>query len=137
LIVNNRQAFIIALMTSKLENMENIREILANNMKENRRKCGFSQVKLAEQANVSTQYIAMIETCSKFPKPEMLERLAKALGIETHQLFNVSTSSEEVLKRLHQSIVTDIQQGITDMKQAVAEAVKEALAGECTDKGKT
>jgi transcriptional regulator with XRE-family HTH domain len=123
-------------MTSKFENMENIREILANNMKENRRKRGFSQVKLAEQANVSTQYIAMIETCSKFPKPEMLERLAKALSIETHQLFEVSTSPEQVLERLRQSIVTDIKQEMTDMKQVVRETVKESIAEECKANGK-
>lgn len=108
--------------------MANIREILAFNMKENRRKCGFSQGKLAEQANVSTQYIAMIETCNKFPKPEMLERLAKALNIETHQLFEVSTSPAEALKNLHQSIITDIM-------QVVRETIKETLADECKNKG--
>jgi transcriptional regulator with XRE-family HTH domain len=114
-------------MANKQENMANIREILANNMKENRRKCGFSQGKLAEQANVSTQYIAMIETCNKFPKPEMLERLAKALNIRAHQLFEVSTGPAEALKSLHRSIITDI-------KQVVRETIKETLADECKNK---
>jgi hypothetical protein len=54
--------------------MANIRNILANNLKENCRKCGVSQAKLAEKAGVSTQYIAMIEISRQFPTPEVLDR---------------------------------------------------------------
>ena len=52
--------------------MTNLRDILANNLKENRKKCGFSQAKLSEKARISTQYIAMIEVSRKFPTPEVL-----------------------------------------------------------------
>ncbi|MDR1867062.1 MAG: helix-turn-helix domain-containing protein [Treponema sp.] len=65
-----------------------MREILARNFKINRQKLGLTQEQLAEKADVSTHYIAMIETCNKYPKPEMLERLAKALAVEPHQLFS-------------------------------------------------
>jgi transcriptional regulator with XRE-family HTH domain len=41
--------------------MTSVRDILAYNLKENRRKCGLSQAKLAEKANITTQYIAMME----------------------------------------------------------------------------
>jgi transcriptional regulator with XRE-family HTH domain len=76
---------------------------------------------------VSTHYIAMIETCNKYPKPEMLERLAKALEVEPHQLFSVSdTLKDESFERLRQAIVTD-------MKQIVREAIKETLADTCKD----
>jgi hypothetical protein len=75
----------------------------------------------------------MIERCNKYPKPEMLECLAKALEVEPHQLFSVSNTLDESFERLHQAIVTDIRQEITGMKQAVQEAVKEALAGKCKD----
>jgi transcriptional regulator with XRE-family HTH domain len=109
--------------------MENIREILAANLKENRRKHGLTQEQFAEKADVSTHYVAIVETCKAFPTAEMLERLAAALGIETYQLFTVPEEPNEAFERL-------LQQGITDIKQAVREAVKEALAGECTDKGK-
>ena len=67
--------------------MGNIREILAKNLKSHRRKFGFSQDKLAELACISSQYLATVETCRKFPTPEVLDRLADALGIETHELF--------------------------------------------------
>ncbi|MCL2186949.1 MAG: helix-turn-helix transcriptional regulator [Treponema sp.] len=104
--------------------MINIRDILAHNIKENRKKCGFSQAKLAEKANVTTQYIAMIEVSRKFPTPEMLERLANALEIETHQLFTVPPSPEDAMEQLRISIVKDID-------QVVADAVKKAIAENC------
>ena len=106
-------------------------------MKEYRRKRGYSQVKLAEQADVSAQYIAMIEMCNKFPKPEMLERLALALNIETHKLFEVSTGPEEALALLRQDIVDEIARLTANMEQVVAMSIKEALAEECKGKGKT
>jgi transcriptional regulator with XRE-family HTH domain len=108
--------------------MAGIREVLAANLKENRRKLGLTQEKLAEQADVSTHYIAMIETCNKYPKPEMLERLAKALDIEPHQLFSVSATPEEALERLRRSIVTE-------MKQVVKETIKETFADDGKSKG--
>jgi len=102
--------------------MTNIRDILAYNMKENRKKCSLSQAKLAEKANVTTQYIAMIEVSRKFPTPEMLDRLAKALEIETYQLFTVPPSPDDVMEQLRMSIVKDIDQVIADaVKKAIAE----------------
>jgi transcriptional regulator with XRE-family HTH domain len=105
-----------------------IKEILAANLKENRRKKGLTQEKLSEQADMSLQYLAMLELARKFPSGEMLERLANALDIEPHQLFNVAATPEEALERLHQSIVADIRQEISGMKQVVREALEEALA---------
>jgi transcriptional regulator with XRE-family HTH domain len=110
-------------------NKVNIKEILAANLKENRRKKGLTQEKLSEQAGMSLQYLAMLELARKFPSGEMLERLANALDIEPHQLFSVSTTPEEALEHLYQVIVTGIRQEITSMKQVVRETIKETLAG--------
>jgi len=112
-----------------LNKKRNIREVLAENLKENRRKLGLTQEKLAEMANVSVHYISMIETCNKYPKPEMVERLAKILKIESHKLFSVENDPNEPLERLRQSIVAD-------MKEVVKEAIKETLTEECKDKKK-
>ena len=103
-----------------LKNNRGIRDILAANLKEYRRKLGLTQGELAERAGVSTHYIAMIETCKKYPKPDMLEHIAKTLEIEPYKLFNVISDPNEPLERLHQKI-------ITDMKQIVNEAVEKAL----------
>ena len=103
--------------------MTNIRDILANNLKENRRKCGITQSKLAEKAEVSTQYIAMIELSRQFPTPEVLERIAAALEIEAYQLFAVQPSVESSMERLHKDIIREI-------REVVAEALKKTLTNE-------
>jgi transcriptional regulator with XRE-family HTH domain len=106
----------------------NIRDILAGNIKENRRKCGFSQEKLAEKAGISTPFVAMIEVSRKFPTPDVLDRIAGAMNIKTHQLFAVPTSPEEAMEQLRRDIVSEIKQTVDE---AVAKAVKEAFADNC------
>jgi transcriptional regulator with XRE-family HTH domain len=109
--------------------MDNLREILSKNLRENRKRLKLSQPKLAELADLSTHYIAMIENSRKFPTPEVLERLAEALGVFTHELFNVPPSAQDALERLHKEVLTDI-------KQVVSEAVKEAVKEQCKDSKK-
>jgi len=102
----------------------NIREILAMNIKEHRRKNSLSQEKLAEKAGISTPFVAMIEISRKFPTPDMLDRIAGALNIKTWQLFTVTPTTEEAMERLHKSIVKDIE-------QVVGEAVRKAIMESC------
>ena len=97
-----------------------IRDILAMNIKEFRRKNSLSQEKLAEKAGISTPFIAMIEVSRKFPTPDILDRIAGALNIKTWQLFAVTPTPEDAMERLHQYIVKDIE-------QVVGEAVKKAI----------
>ena len=101
--------------------MASIREILANNIKEYRRKYGFSQDKLAELASISSQYLATIETCRKFPTPEVLDRLAEALDIETHELFTCGSTPQKELEKLRQDIIGEV---IMAIKQSFAEESK-------------
>jgi transcriptional regulator with XRE-family HTH domain len=108
----------------------NIREILANNIKENRRKCGFSQEKLAEKAGISTPFVAMIEVSRKFPTPDVLDRIAGALNIKTYQLFAVPVSPEEAMERLHESIIKDINQAVTDAVERVVPKTIEKILSE-------
>jgi transcriptional regulator with XRE-family HTH domain len=83
-----------------------------------------TQEKLAEKAGVSTHYIAMIETCKKYPKPDMLEQIAQSLEIEPYKLFSVVSDPNEPLEQLHRRI-------ITDMQQMVSEAVKKIMDSQC------
>jgi transcriptional regulator with XRE-family HTH domain len=94
--------------------MTNLRNILAGNLKEHRRKRGLSQAKLAAQAALSTQYVAMIELSRQFPTPEVLDRLAQALGIEAHELFAVPPSPENALERLRRDIIQEIRTVLTE-----------------------
>ena len=101
--------------------MTNLREILAHNLKEKRRKCGFSQAKLAEMVNVSTHHIATIETDRNYPTLDLVERMANALNIEIYELFINPLSPPEEMERLYQIVANDI-------KKVVAEAVEKAVA---------
>jgi transcriptional regulator with XRE-family HTH domain len=112
-----------------------IREILALNLKLNRQKCGLTQEKLAEKAGISSNYLSMVEISKKFPTPEMLDRLAEALEIDTIQLFDVSSTPEErALLHLEKSITDNIikqqQQALAEMKKTVINAIKESFAEE-------
>ena len=105
--------------------MANLRGILANNLKENRKKCGLSQARLSEKANISTQYIAMIEVSRKFPTPEVLERIAKALKIEAHELFLVKHSPESAMEQLHDTLIGNIERLISGaVEKAIADKYK-------------
>ncbi|MDR2499525.1 MAG: helix-turn-helix domain-containing protein [Treponema sp.] len=106
--------------------MTGIREVLAANIRENRRKLGLTQEQFAEKAGVSTHYIALIETCNKYPKPEMLERLSAALEVEPLDLFNAAAPSTESLERLIRQGISDLKEEISKMKKEVVKAFEKA-----------
>jgi transcriptional regulator with XRE-family HTH domain len=91
--------------------MTNLRELLAFNMRERRHFLRISQEKLAENIGTSTNYIGMIETRKKFPTPEMLERIAFALGIDAPDLFSTKKhpAKTPVLQELYDSVIKDIE----------------------------
>jgi transcriptional regulator with XRE-family HTH domain len=103
-----------------MEQSANLREILSKNLRENRRKCGFSQEKLAEKVGISTQYLAMIEIARKFPAADVLERIAGAMDIKVYELFLIDHSPKEELEKLRKDI-------ICEMKQTFGEIVEDAL----------
>jgi len=88
--------------------MTSLRDLLAYNLKERRRILGISQSKLAEKVSTSTHYIGQIEQKNKFPSPEMLERIALALEIDSPQLFSMESFSNEAIKRFQEGVVSDL-----------------------------
>ena len=96
-------------MAKKKTEKTNIKEIFAANLKENRRKKGLTQEKLAEIADISLRYIAMLEIGKGFPSGEMLEKLSKALDIQAFQFFNPLTTLDGSLFHLEQSILAKIE----------------------------
>ena len=102
-------------MPKKRAEKTDIKAIFAANLKENRRKKGLTQEKLAEIADISLRYIAMLELGKSFPSGEMLEKLAKALDIQAYQLFYPLATMDGALFHLEQSILTKINE-IIDLK---------------------
>ena len=67
---------------------------IAKNLKYYRRKKNLTQSQLAEKCETSTNYIATIETTKKYPSPNTLEKIAKALDINAIDLFQLEIKNE-------------------------------------------
>ena len=126
-------------MPKKISEKTDIKEIFAANLKENRRKKGLTQEKLAETADISLRYIAMLELGKGFPSGEMLEKLAKALDIQAFQFFYPLATLDGALLHLEQSILAKIEKTFDDKLQrsivfnienVVKMSVKQAVASE-------
>jgi len=72
-----------------------VKELLSINIKGLRKKCGFSQEKLAEITNLSSQSISDIEGCRTWVSDKTLEKLAKALNVDIYQLFIPINENED------------------------------------------
>jgi len=110
--------------------MTDIRELLAQNIKNYRKIRGFSQEMLAERAETSTTHIGMIETSKKYPSPRMLAKIAEALGIDTPELFTTQTVTfipgySKSIELLYQEITGDFRQ----FEKNVAERIKKVRQG--------
>jgi transcriptional regulator with XRE-family HTH domain len=92
-------------------------------MKVYRSGLGLSQAKLAEKVNTAPNYIALIEMCKRFPSVKILERIAAALDVDSVQLFSQNSSEEERIKRIHQNLVSGIE-------QVVASSLRELKEGQ-------
>jgi len=105
--------------------MERLGTIFAQNLKTYRQKCGLTQAKLAEKVGVSTHHIGMLELTRNFPTFDLMERIAAALNIDVYELFVETLSPREELDRIRKDMLNEI-------KQVVAETVRETLADTCT-----
>jgi transcriptional regulator with XRE-family HTH domain len=110
--------------------MTNIREVLASNLKKHRQDRGWSQAKLAEKTGTSTHYIGMLETKSKFPSSEMIQKLAFALGIDPTELFFKEIPSTSIMKNSQKAAFEDVGEAVNRfLSTYIAEKVRK-LEGE-------
>jgi transcriptional regulator with XRE-family HTH domain len=114
--------------------MTDIKEIFAENLRKIRRKKGLTQEKLAEKANMSLQYLALLELGRKFPSGDMLERLANALAIETYELLAAASSANNELERLRNDIIREVKTLNESLAKNVTDeviiAIKQTLSDE-------
>ena len=81
--------------------LEQIRIILAGNIKKYRNNLGYTQEKLAEKAHLSAQTLNDIEGCRRWVSAATLTKLAEALHIAEYQLL--MPESNENTKKNHRS----------------------------------
>ena len=92
-----------------------IKDTLGRNIKTLRARRGLSQADLAEKADISITFLSTIERGIKFPQPDILSKLAKALDVEVFELFKtdaVPTDSKEVISQLSEDITKNVNQTI-------------------------
>ena len=104
--------------------MTNIKHLLAFNIKQLRSQHGFTQARLAEKADASTQYVAMIELGRKFPSVELLERIASAFEVDILDLFTPPPFPAENMLQLRKKFLADLEKEVTKL---VSKSVQEAV----------
>jgi len=110
--------------------MTNLKQLLAFNIKQSRIKLGLTQAKLAEKADVSTQYVAMIELGRKFPSLDLLERLSTALQIDNLELLTPPPFPVENMIKLQKAFLADLEK---EVAKSVRKAVQNAVINVVND----
>jgi transcriptional regulator with XRE-family HTH domain len=75
-----------------------IREVLARNLRQYRRDKGFSQEELAHRAELDRTYISSLERCVYAASIDVVDRLARVLGVEAADLLQRPTRPRETQK---------------------------------------
>jgi len=102
-----------------------LRRILSKNLKLLRSQRSLSQMELAEKADISIPFLSNIERSNKWPYPETLVKIAKALEVEVYTLFKdnsppksdnlqntLSQFKKDLSVSLHKSIATSINNSL-------------------------
>ena len=107
--------------------MNSIRDVFINNLKFYRRQKGISQEKLSYAVGKSIAYINQIENRDSWPQPEMVDKIASALGITSSALFEESGSpknvknqfAEQFGKSLESELLARIEKDVKEVCQLV------------------
>jgi transcriptional regulator with XRE-family HTH domain len=95
-----------------------IKATLGKNIKFLRTRRNFTQAVLAEKADISIIFLSSIERGTKYPKPDILARIADALEVEVFELFKgdlVPSDSKELITRLSEDITGKLNSALRDV----------------------
>ncbi|MDR2094703.1 MAG: helix-turn-helix domain-containing protein [Treponema sp.] len=97
---------------------QTIKATLGKNIKFLRSRRGVTQAVLAEEADISIIFLSSIERGTKYPQPDVLARIAKALEVEVFELFKgdlVPSDSKELITRLSEDITSKLNLALEDV----------------------
>ncbi|MDR1250313.1 MAG: helix-turn-helix domain-containing protein [Treponema sp.] len=95
-----------------------IKDTLGKNIKLLRARRGLSQADLAEKADISITFLSNIERGIKYPQPNMLSKLANALGVEVNELFleNFATDDHKaLLNHMSEDLTKNVNLAMTEI----------------------
>jgi transcriptional regulator with XRE-family HTH domain len=102
-----------------------LRKVLSANIKHYRGLRGWSQVKLAEKIDISTNFLADIETGKSWVSPLTLVKLANIFEIEVHELFRPEKTPPDETKETLKNLVNDLS---VTFEHSLSEISKKYLA---------
>jgi transcriptional regulator with XRE-family HTH domain len=94
-----------------------IKATLGRNIKVLRSRKGFTQAVLAEKSDISIIFLSSVERGTKYPMPDILGRIAKALDVEVFELFKgdlVPSDSRELIVRISEDITDKLNSALND-----------------------
>lgn len=68
--------------------MASLGQRIAQGIRTQRQRTRLSQLAVADKAGLSIQYVGMVERGERSPSLEVLERFARALGVDPADLFS-------------------------------------------------
>jgi len=95
-----------------------IKDTLGKNIKLLRARRGLSQADLSEKADISIPFLSNIERGIKYPQPDMLSRIANALGVEINKMFLTDLKSgedNELLNLMSEDIKKNVNLAMTEV----------------------
>ncbi|MCL2231501.1 MAG: helix-turn-helix domain-containing protein [Treponema sp.] len=92
---------------------KDLRAILSFNIKRYRGNHGWSQADLAEKANISINFLSSIERCVKWPYPDTIVKIAKALEVDEFELFRQNKDVIDDTAILIDRLVMDISKSVS------------------------
>ena len=97
-----------------------IKDTLGKNIKLLRARRGLSQADFAEKADISITFLSNIERGIKYPQPDMLSKIATALGADVNELFVT-----ELISCKDNKLFNHFSEDITEnVNKAMAEVIK-------------
>jgi transcriptional regulator with XRE-family HTH domain len=94
-----------------------VKAALGKNIKVLRSRKSFTQAVLAEKADISIIFLSSIERGTKYPKPDVLARIAQALEVEVFELFKgdlAPSDSKELINQLSEDITHKMNLALED-----------------------
>lgn len=106
----------------------NTQEIFINNLKFYRKQAGFTQAQLAVLIDKSFNYINGIECGASFPPPDVIDKIAETLKIKPSQLFDETSSPENIKKFSKEEYINEISEKLfNNLKPFISSEIKKTL----------
>jgi len=97
---------------------QELKAILGKNIKFFRFRKEYSQADLAEKVDISITFLSNIERGLKFPKPDIITRIADGLDINVYELFKsdiIPEDNKKIINRLSKDMTNRVNLAINDV----------------------